>query len=365
MAEAGHQVELISGWNNNWEETKVVNGFTVHYLPVAYGNQLGNRQRKFSFLNYIKKAKGKIDSLGRFDLAYVSSTPLTIGLLALYLKWIKKTPYIFEIRDLWPEAPWQLGAITNRWIYRALKILEKTLYRQARGVVALSPPMAEAIKKLATRQKVLIAPNMADVAYFSQPASEPLPVNPAELEGKFIVSYTGTAGPANGLDALLKVAEYCQAEGLPVYFLLMAEGKELPKLKASAEGLKNLQFLPYGNKEQAKACVQLSDAVYISFADYPVLQSCSPNKLFDGLAAGKLIITNTPGWMQELVESNNCGFYASGRSAEEFIQKLRPFLEDRNRLKDAQENAKMLATEHFSKEKICKAIIDFLESEDH
>jgi glycosyltransferase involved in cell wall biosynthesis len=114
--------------------------------------------------------------------------------------------------------------------------------------------------------------------------------------------------------------------------------------------LKNLHFIANGNKDSVKETLEMAQAVYISFGDAPVLQTNSPNKFFDGLAAGKLILTNTKGWIKELVESQECGLYASPKELESVYIELISFLKNPEKLSHYQKNARKLAEDRFSLE---------------
>jgi hypothetical protein len=126
LAEAGMQIEVITGGNIKSYDQRWIDGIKVHYLPVDYDQKFGFLKRVWAFLEFVRKAKNLIPKLGRADLLYVTSTPLTTGLIGLWAKKKLAIPYIFEVRDIWPEAPIQVGAIKNPWLIRALKSLEKT-----------------------------------------------------------------------------------------------------------------------------------------------------------------------------------------------------------------------------------------------
>ncbi|MBW3545926.1 MAG: glycosyltransferase family 4 protein, partial [Bacteroidetes bacterium] len=295
------------------------------------------------------------------DLVYATSTPLTIGLLAIYLKRRYHIPYIFEVRDLWPEAPIQLGYIQSKLLIAGLRKQEKLLYQRAAAVVALSPGIAEGVKKIYPEVRLHLAPNMADCLFFS-PAPKPQALlNQWQLEGKFVISYTGAAGVANHLDYLIAAARTCKEAALPVHFLVAAQGSQLAAMQQQALGLPNMLFLPYGSKAAVREYLSVSDAVYTSFGQHTVLQSCSPNKFFDGLAAGKLCLVNIKGWLKELVESEQCGFYAPPEAPEQFVAKLMPYLQDPQLLQQAQANARRTAEAHFSRQQVSAGVVALIE----
>ncbi|HTF80228.1 MAG TPA: glycosyltransferase, partial [Cytophagales bacterium] len=114
LVDDGNEVEMITAHNAKEYEFKVVDGIRVHYLPVYYHNRLGFVGRVISFLKFMYMAYHKVTSIRNVDLCYATSTPLSIGWVALRLKSKHNIPYYFEVRDLWPEAPVQMGVLTNR-----------------------------------------------------------------------------------------------------------------------------------------------------------------------------------------------------------------------------------------------------------
>jgi glycosyltransferase involved in cell wall biosynthesis len=347
-----YEVEMISTHNKKEYVVKDVDGITVHYLPVFYDNSLGFWQRILSFVKFIYLACKLIPKLDRPDICYAMSTPLTVGLITLWIKRKFKIPYYFEIGDLWPEAPIQMGFITNPIVKYCLYALERKIYSKADKIIALSPGIRDNIESVVPDKDVYMIPNMADCSFFTMESKETRYEELFNTRGKFVISYVGAAGKANHLEYLLGAAIACQTSGSPVEFLIAAYGSELTRVKRIAQDKKinNVNFLPYQSKSNLKKVLNVTDAIFISYADFPVLQTGSPNKFFDGLAAGKIIILNTSGWLRQITELNKCGFYYDPKNPETFIKKLCPFLKDPNMLFSYQKNARNVAEQYYSKE---------------
>ncbi|MFL5730668.1 MAG: glycosyltransferase family 4 protein [Cytophagaceae bacterium] len=360
LAKEGHQVEMITAQNKERYEQKIINGVRVHYLPVPYRNDFGFIRRIFSFQRFAKLAFRQAKEFRDADLCYVTSTPLLAGLVAIELKKKYGIPFFFEVRDLWPEAPIQMGIIKNSFFKSTLYRLEKKLYRQAEKMIALSPGIREGILKVAPDKEVALIPNMSDCHFFN-PAEKHISVlkKYGIGENSFVISYTGSLGKANRLEFLLNIAEASQKENLSLHFIIAGEGAQKEFLKDEIKGrsLKNVLMLEKGNKDLMKEILEASDATYTSFDQIPILETNSPNKFFDSLASGKLSIVNTKGWLKELVEKNECGFYADPLNPQEFLEKLKPFMEDKALLKKYQQNARRLAEREFSVDLLSKRFI--------
>ena len=206
LVEHGIDVELITAHNSPTAVTKNIDGIKVHYLPVFYDNDQGFVQRIYAFFKFMRLVRKKAREITNVDICYATSTPLTIGLSALKIKQDQNIPYFFEVRDLWPEAPFQMGVIKNKYLKKYLKNLEKQVYRNASQIVALSPGIKEQIESEGSDKPITVIPNMSDVEFF---VPEEKSVEMEELfkvNGKFVVSYFGTMGLANHLEYLLAVA---------------------------------------------------------------------------------------------------------------------------------------------------------------
>lgn len=325
LTNLGCQCELITAHNSSSYLVQDIDGFRIHFLPVLYKNEFGFLRRIFAFWKFNRLAVHLASKLD-FDLAYCISTPLTIGSIGVQLKRSHKRPFVFEIGDLWPDAPIQMGVIKNKWFKKYLRDFEKRIYNEASGIVSLSPSITSELQKRTSQPNIITVPNFSDIDFFSEVRSNP----PFQFfkDSRFIVSACGAIGKANELEFMVELARYCEKHAPEIGFVIMGEGAEKPSLEKMAEGLSNMKFLPLAPKKYVKEVLQSSQAVYISYKQIPILETGSPNKFFDGLAAGKLIITNFGGWIPDLIESNECGFRYDPNHPIEFIEKLRPYAEN-------------------------------------
>lgn len=351
LVDHGFVVEMVTTWNKQAYEVKDVDGIRVHYLPVYYDNHLGFWKRIYAFLKFVVLACKLIPKLQRPDICYAMTTPLTVGLIALWIKRRLGIGYYFEIGDLWPAAPIQMGIIKNPVLKHLLYSFERKIYRHAEKIIALSPGIRDSVEAVVPDKDVYFIPNMSDCSFFRMECKETKTETDFNVKDKFVISYIGAAGKANHLEYLLDAAVSCQAKGYPVQFLVAAYGSELERIKriATAKQVSNINFLPYQSKAELRKVLNITDAVYISYAPVHVLQTGSPNKFFDALASGKLVILNTSGWLREITELNKCGFYYDPKAPETFIKQLKPFIKDPNLLFSYQKNARNVAEQYYSR----------------
>jgi len=348
LVEQGFKVQMITSHNASVYEQKLIEGIVVHYLPVQYSNEMPFRKRYYAFLKFAYKSIRHSKKLQKPDLIYATSTPLSIGLIALWWKWKRNTPYIFEVRDLWPEAPIQLGIIKNIFLKYLSRKLEKATYQNAQKIVALSPGIQSLINDQSLSFKTILVPNMADVQFFQA-------INqPRKNFNTFMIGYFGAFGYANNLDFIVGIAQSCQQERLNIKFLLAGDGSKKNYLKNTIErlSLRNIEIIPPKNRFEIRDLMTELDACLTSFLCNPIFETNSPNKFFDGLAAGKLSIVNTKGWLKQLVEEHQCGIYVDPGKPENFPELIKPFLENRVLLGKYQKNALELGETKFSREKL-------------
>ncbi len=354
LVQHGHRVTMITSGTGDTGNSKNIEGVHVIYLPVPYNNRFTFYARSRSFLRYVFAAIRAATPYKDYDVAYGISAPLTVGICTRWMKFRYGMPYLFEVGDLWPDAPIQLGFIHNPMLQRVLLALERSIYRHARSVVALSQPIAEAIQKKVPGCCVDVISNMADVAFFHP--EEKLPVLSAKYgaEGRFVISYIGALGVANGLHQLIYCAEACQRANLPTQFILCGDGAMLDELKGmvAKRNISKVLFAGFLNREGVREILSVSDAVFISYLPAPILETGCPNKYFDGLAAGKLIIVNFGGWIRKEIESQSCGFYADPTQPEQLADKIAPFINDRSLLKSYKQRSRALGESSYAREKI-------------
>jgi glycosyltransferase involved in cell wall biosynthesis len=353
LLDAGHTPVVITSHNEKKYLHTTVDGIEVHYLPVPYDNSFDYYRRSVSFLRFVMRSIRVASQIQNIDAIYAISVPLTIAFVARWTSFRKGVPYFFEVGDLWPDAPIEMGFIRNPLMKSMLYSLEKTAYRKAQAVIALSPPIKDSILRKVPEAKVGMIPNMSDCEFY-RPGKK--------SDDKFVVSYIGATGLANGLDYFLECANVSRKAELPIHFVVCGTGALLERLKVNAKqlGLQNITFTGFVDREGVRGVMQISDAVFVCYKDKPILETGSPNKFFDGLAAGKLIVINFGGWIKKEIEENRCGVMVSKSDPTDFIRKIRTFITDPDLLKEYQMNARKLAEQKYDRKILVKQWLNFV-----
>lgn len=367
--ERGHHVTMISSTSGQRHKpgVEMIDGIEVHYVLNPYDNYMSAPRKIWAFVNFIRLAIREAKQQKNVDLVYATSTPLTIGYIAMRLKTKKKWPYVFEVRDLWPEFPIQIGAIKNKMAIRFLRSMERKIYQRSEFVVALSPGMQDGVIAAGTpKEKTAMIPNMSkpDKFYPHDPSAEIVEKFGLDLS-KFNVIHFGSMGRANGLQYIVEAAKVCRDKGVDdIEFIFMGSGVTEPVAKELCKkyGLANVKFLGHHNMATVAEVVNCCDASITSFMDLPILATNSPNKLFDSLSAGIPIIVNSAGWTKDMVEQHNCGFYVDVKHPEQLAEKLIEVKDNKELLAEWGRNARKLSEEVYDKDILTAQVADVVES---
>ena len=365
LIKRGHSVTMIT--STNGESRRVnVDGIDVVYIKNPYSNYMSPLRKVWAFVRFIQLAINRACEEKDVDIVYATSTPLTVGYIALRIKAKKHWKYIFEVRDLWPEFPIQMGAIKMKFLLWALRKLEKRIYEKSEHVVALSPGMQDGVLAAGTpEEKTSMIPNMSkpDKFYPHEPNKEIVEQFGIDMS-KFNVLHFGSMGKANGLPYIIETAKVLADRGNEdVNFIFLGTGATEPLLKelVAKYRLKNVQFLGNHKMDVVSEIVNCCDASVTSFLNLPILKTNSPNKLFDSLSAGKPIIVNSAGWTKDLVENDNCGFFVDPDKPSDFADKLLLYKDNKELLSEWSKNARYLSEKVFDKGVLSAKVVDVIE----
>ncbi|NDV42635.1 glycosyltransferase family 4 protein [Flagellimonas sediminis] len=356
----GHEVVMLTTNSDanqkKWVERKTIDGINVIYVKVAYENEMGILKRLVAFLSFMLYSSYLGLKVPKVDLMIATSTPLTVGFPAMVIKKLKGTPYLFEVRDLWPEVPIQMGAIKNKFLQKLTRSFEKSIYKNAKHIVALSPGMKDGVMAQGVKdEKVTMIPNMAKMDKFW-----PREINTSYLkklnlrEDSFKVVYFGALGLANGIEYIMDAIVELKDDP-SIDFVFIGQGKMAARIeeRKNEEQLTNLHYYGSFKMEDTSEIVNLCHVSLVTFDDLPILATNSPNKLFDSLSAGKPIIVNNPGWTKDLVEKNNCGVYADCKSPSDLAAKIRFLRDNQDLRKQMGINSRKLAETKYDKSILC------------
>lgn len=358
LIERGHQVTMVCGTHQGGtaglespfvrgQRRGDVDGIDVIELDLAYSNKDGLLRRTGTFLKFAL-ASVLIALREPCDVVFATTTPLTAGIPGIVARWLRGKPFVFEVRDLWPELPRAMGVIRNPVVLGAMSALEWLSYRSAQVLVGLSPGIVEGIcRRGVPRDRVHMVPNGCDADIFSIHAQTWRPIG--VKQGDLLAVFAGTHGVANGLDAVLDAASVLQRRGREdIKILLIGDGKLKPALMARAQrdALTNVMFEPPVSKQCLAGLMLATDVGLQVLANVPAFYyGTSPNKFFDYLAAGLPVVNNYPGWLADMIREHHCGYALPAEAPEAFADALEHAAAHREALRAMGRRSRALAAQ--------------------
>ena len=350
----GIEVIVITSDNTGEAKSKWTyeerDGIKFYKLDCPYNNFMGIAKRLKSFLCFLFGSTRKAFSID-CDMILATSTPLTVGFPALMMHWLKRKPYIFEVRDVWPGCPFAMGYFRNPFVRKFLFGFEKLIYREAAAIVPLSTGIDQNIKKRYPNDKSVVIPNISEVNRFSNTKKTTDITVP---EGKNMLLYTGTFGNVNGLSYIIKFAAMTLSIEPNIVYYLIGNGKEKSENIRLAEELgvlnKNVFIYDPVRKNDLPYVYSLATVGSSFVIDIPALWDNSANKFFDTLAAHRPIVINYEGWQADTIRINNCGYVLPTNPDKEDAMKFVEYMNNGELLKTQGANAFELAEREYSLE---------------
>ncbi|MBD2521575.1 glycosyltransferase family 4 protein [Nostoc sp. FACHB-133] len=337
--------------------------FELNIIPLKYSNHMSFSRRILAFLSFAVRSSLQVLREEKADLTFATSTPLTIAIPALLRKWLHGTPYVFEVRDLWPEMPIAVKAIRSPLAIFLARQLELIAYQNASHIVALSPGMKEGIVKQGIPpEKVEVIPNACDNARFNISETiglEFLRQHP-ELSGGPLIVYTGTLGHINGVNYLAYLASHMRNIIPEAKFLVVGSGACESEVREASSQLgileKNFWMWPPIPKAEMPALLSACTVATSLFKPIPEMEHNSANKFFDALAAGRPVVINYGGWQKEILEQSGAGISISSNDPKVAAIQLAKFLNSSECLQSAQTAARKLADTVFDRDILYKKL---------
>jgi glycosyltransferase involved in cell wall biosynthesis len=314
---AGHEVHVITcvpshpigepfpGYHRTWYQREEIDGIVVHRVRTYLAPNKGVLKRTLNFLSFVPTSIWRALQLGSFDVIVGTSPQFFCAVatwLAAKLMW---TPWVFELRDLWPESIPAVGAARGYMPLALLERLELRMYRHASAVVCVTRSF---IGNLASRgidpAKLHYVPNGVDVDCWTKGSRAEGRAALDARDGQVLVTYTGTIGMAHDLGTVLTAARSLQASHPEIRFAIVGDGAELPALRsrAEAEGLSNVTFTGLVTRERVADLLAASDISLVTLKASDVFKTVLPSKMFESMAAARPIVMTVGGEAKSTLE---------------------------------------------------------------
>lgn len=351
-APAARAAELSRHWARMGHDVTVLTGFPNHptgvvptewcsrlrelrYRETVDGVQvvrtwlwpLPNRKAHERIRNYasfcVSAAIAGLD-LEKSEVVIATSPQLLVALAGWWVAWWKRVPFVFEVRDLWPESLAAVGAGgEGSALHRVLGAIAGFLYRRADRIVVVTPAFKDHLIRhwRVPEQKISIVENGVETSLFRPDAATSTLRSSLQLEDRFLICYIGTMGMAHGLDTLIAAAEKLQIALPQAMFLLIGEGAEKERIVALAEsrGLTNIRFLDQQPREQIPAYIASADVCLVMLKKTELFKTVIPTKLLEYMACARPVIIAVDGQARQIVEEAHAGVFVEPESSRALV----------------------------------------------
>jgi len=348
-APAARAAELCHHWSKAGHEVSVLTGFPNHPTGVVppewrdrlqrltYDEKVGaanvyrtwlwplpnrkSHERMRNYASFCISAALRGMPLPRPDVIIATSPQLLVGLSGWWLAFSRQIPFVFEVRDLWPESLTAVGVSgENSVLHRSLAKVARFLYDHSSHIVVVTPAFKDRLIEdwRVPAEKISVVENGVETNMFSPEADVDSKLRrQLGVEGRFVASYIGTLGNAHGLATLLDAAADLQIRDPKVMFLLVGEGAEKERIKAQAHtrGLTNIRFFDQQPREKIPQYILASDACLVLLKKNDVFKTVIPTKLLEFMSCERPVIVGVDGQARDIVEEAGAGLAIEPESA--------------------------------------------------
>jgi len=375
-ANLGHDVTVLAGmihYNGNEKLPEYKGKYFVKkqqgnvnvlrsHVSESYNSGFAGRLWGYFSFMFSSFWGGTFKVKGKFDVVIVTSPPLFVGVSGYLISKFKRAPFVFEIRDLWPESAIDTGVLTNKAIIKFAYAIEKFIYKKAKLINVLTPAFYETLntKKNVSKEKLLMITNAADFSLSEKLLNE-FDTNEFRkklgIDDRFVITYVGAHGVANHLQQILEAGK--KLEDTNVLFLLIGQGMQKEKLikLANEMEVKNVKFIDPVPKIEVFKYILASDMGTSVLKNVETFKTVYSNKTFDYMSCKKPILMAIDGVSRALVEDAKAGSFVIPEDPESFNQIIREYLKNPSRLKEQGENGYIYARKNFDRELLSKKYI--------
>tara|TARA_Y100001958_G_scaffold152612_1_gene139012 strand:+ start:25108 stop:26328 length:1221 start_codon:yes stop_codon:yes gene_type:complete len=314
--------KIFDGYKNKFYKKEILNGIIIYRVWTYISENKGFLRRildymSFGFMSFI------IGLFIKTDLIIATSPQFFSAISGNFLSFFKRKPWIFEVRDIWPESIKAVGSLQNGFIYKFLEWVEIKLYKSSEKIIVVTDSFKEnIIKKGIVGSKIFVHKNgyLSDNIILNSSKNLKLR-NKLNLKNKFIIAYIGTLGLAHSLSFVLRCLPSIYNKNNKIHFLIIGDGaekKNLLDLKNKLK-LKNITFLPIMNQNKVSKYLSLMDASLVNLKKSNTFKSVIPSKIFEAAAYNKPIILGVEGESKKIISKFNAGICFEPENKNEFI----------------------------------------------
>ncbi|MFW6147951.1 MAG: glycosyltransferase family 4 protein [Thermodesulfobacteriota bacterium] len=353
------QGRLYPGYRNSLVQREIREGIHVIRVWTYITANEGFARRIIDYLSFAFSSTMAAMFL-EADVVLTTSPQFFTNFGGAGVRMLKRKPWVFELRDLWPESIRAVGAMQENWMLRPLESLELFFYHKANGIVALTEAFKQnLIARGIPGEKIKVIPNSADRNLFYPREKDAALLQDLGLWEKFVVGYIGTHGMAHGLDFIVRAA--ARVKDPSIHFLFVGDGSEKSQVASLARsmGLSNVTFLDPIPKEEVPHVFSVCNATLVPLKRRETFKTVLPSKIFEASAMQKPILLGVDGQARFLVERYGAGLFFEPENEEHFLQVLKKLRNDQKCYQSLVEGCNRLAGD-FSRSKLAMDMLEFI-----
>lgn len=335
--------QLLAGYRNKAWQSEVMDGIRVIRVWSYITANAGFVKRILDYVSFMLSATIASLFVRKVDAVVGTSPQFFTVWAACAVSKLKRVPWVFELRDFWPESIRAVGAMRESILIRLLHRIEMFLYRDADLIVPVTHAFRDRlVERGIDADKIEVITNGVDLSAFAPQPKDPDVLAKLGFDGKFVAGYIGTHGLAHGLETLLEAARLLAADarGLDVRLMLLGDGARKKALveQARAMGLDNVVFVDSVPKRDVAAYWSVLDVTIIHLSRTELFGSVIPSKLFEAMGMGIPVLHGVAGESAGIVRSEGVGEVFEAENAPELVDKLIALRNDPGRRATMREN---------------------------
>lgn len=382
-AREGHDISILTGFPNH--PTGVVpEEWRTRLRRLIYREKVGSidvfrtwlwplpnrkaHERIRNYASFFFSAAFRGLTLPRPDVVIATSPQLLVALAGWWLAFARQLPFVFEVRDLWPESLAAVGVGNqDSLLHLSLKAIARFLYERADLIVVVTPAFRDYLIEhwRIPREKISVVENGVETDVFCpQPTERSIKiVGQLQAEGRFLVGYVGTMGMAHGLDTLLDAAQRLSTQNPRVLFVLIGEGAEKERIQKSAQarGLENVRFLDQQPREDIPALISVLDACLVLLKKTEVFKTVIPTKMLEFMSCARPVILGVDGQAREILEAAQAGIVIEPENAQRLAEAVMTLADNHGCGQRLGINGRQYILQHYSRRSTAEKYVRVLE----
>ncbi|MGB7328979.1 MAG: glycosyltransferase family 4 protein [Rubripirellula sp.] len=351
---------IQAGYTQRLFSRETIDGINICRVPIYATKSSGLIKRLTNYFSFVLTSMlGGLFRIGRHDIVIVESPPLFLGLSGWIISLFKRSRFVMNISDLWPESVSRIGAMNNSFALKLAEILEVFLYRRAKTITGQSIGICRGVKEKKPNGQIALVPNGCDCELFGSEKANRSEIENLGWQNHFVVGYAGLIGLAQGIDLYVTVADMLRDDDR-FRFLIAGDGPELETVRSRADslGLTNIHFLGFRAKKDMPGLVASFQTTIIPLKHF--IPGALPSKIYETMASDVPIVLAAEGDPKELVERANAGIVVDYQDPQAVVDAIVRLADDREFGQQLGTNGRKYVLDHHDRHRIADVMLRVL-----